>query len=290
MPPLLSLFVEIDHLSPNLQEYDTQGLLSLSAEVLVAMILRQRLVLEHHLQEFEQAAEIQRSLLPESLPEIPGWQFGVLYRPNGEMSGDAYDIFAAKSPEAFNRLGFVMLDAAGKGLGPSVVAMLAAALTQTFSNHAPAENPEAVLKAVHMALIDKFKDKLPFVTALYGLLEFDQKNGVARLTYGRSGETVPLVWDKSGRFIKLDQKPGMPLGNDWHMDLPVDVNEIEVDDLVIFTTDGVMDALGFEAIDRLVNENWGLPPDTLVEKFKTALSQIKQQDDYTMVIIKRAKK
>ncbi|MWA04229.1 SpoIIE family protein phosphatase [Actinomadura sp. LD22] len=64
------------------------------------------------------AMELQRSLIPSGLPEIPGLEMGARYRPGKEtVGGDWYDVFELPSGE----IGIVMGDVAGHGLGAAVV-------------------------------------------------------------------------------------------------------------------------------------------------------------------------
>ena len=74
------------------------------------------------------AETLQRSLLPESLPELPGLEVAARYLPaasEAEVGGDWYDVI----PIAGGAVGLVMGDVAGKGLaGASMVGRLRSAL------------------------------------------------------------------------------------------------------------------------------------------------------------------
>ena len=243
----------------------------------------------YYTRELEGAAKVQRSILTETLPVISGWTFGILYKPAHEMSGDSYRIFPAKSPNGFNRIGIVTFDVADKGFGPGIIALLASTLTQTISNKARAQNPEDVVRAVHFELIDKLKGNLDFVTALLGLIDFNPKDGSAIINYARSGNWPPQIW-RDRQYEKLPTKPSLPLGRKWNMKLPVDVHSADIGDLVILTTDGVMDTLGgIEELDRIVQNNWDLPADELCNVLDLILKEYPQEDDYTLVAVKRAK-
>src|SRR5215469_14921285 len=61
--------------------------------------------------------EIQRSLLPTSLPEIPGLEMPPYYRPSQHASGDYYDVV----PLINDQWGFVMADVAGHGTTAAVI-------------------------------------------------------------------------------------------------------------------------------------------------------------------------
>jgi len=55
--------------------------------------------------------KIRRSLLPASLPEIPGFEMSPYYRSSKHASGDYYDVV----PLIEDQWGFVMADVAGHG-------------------------------------------------------------------------------------------------------------------------------------------------------------------------------
>jgi serine phosphatase RsbU (regulator of sigma subunit) len=64
------------------------------------------------------AIELQRSLVPEALPVVPGLELAARYRPGkASVGGDWYDVFALPS----GKVGLVMGDVAGHGLSAAVV-------------------------------------------------------------------------------------------------------------------------------------------------------------------------
>src|SRR3954468_16866305 len=61
--------------------------------------------------------EIQGWLLPESLPDIPGFEMSPYYRPSEQAGGDYYDVV----PLVDGQWGFVMADVAGHGISAAVI-------------------------------------------------------------------------------------------------------------------------------------------------------------------------
>lgn len=61
--------------------------------------------------------EIQRSLLPTSLPEIPGFEMSPYYRPSEYASGDYYDVV----PLVDDQWGLIMADVAGHGTPAAII-------------------------------------------------------------------------------------------------------------------------------------------------------------------------
>src|SRR6266849_9314325 len=68
-------------------------------------------------QELRTAQDIQRSLLPEDVPLLPGWQVAPYYQPAREVGGDFYDFL----PFANGRLGLVIGDVTDKGIPAALV-------------------------------------------------------------------------------------------------------------------------------------------------------------------------
>lgn len=69
------------------------------------------------------AHTLQRSLLPEALPEIPGWEIAALYRPAGhgnEVGGDFYDFWEVGEDDWLMMIG----DVTGKGVAAAAVTSL----------------------------------------------------------------------------------------------------------------------------------------------------------------------
>ena len=63
--------------------------------------------------------------IPKSAPAAKGYDFGAVYRPAREMSGDYYDIF----PLARNRYGLVVADVSDKGMPAALFMAVADMIT-----------------------------------------------------------------------------------------------------------------------------------------------------------------
>ncbi|HED52596.1 MAG TPA: hypothetical protein ENJ00_00130, partial [Phycisphaerales bacterium] len=71
-------------------------------------------------QELSLASNIQRELIPSNMPNVPGLDFGVLYRPAGFVSGDIYNIQQIDD----KRIGFFIADAIGHGVPAALLTMI----------------------------------------------------------------------------------------------------------------------------------------------------------------------
>ena len=83
------------------------------------MVARERF--EH---EIQLARQIQRTFLPEHLPEFPQWELAATWRTARQVGGDFYDVFELPG----HRLGLFIADVSDKGI-PAALFM---ALTRTL--------------------------------------------------------------------------------------------------------------------------------------------------------------
>src|SRR5256885_12921526 len=91
-----------------------QALMSLQSGPVEVRLAR---VLEELDRERQAVGEIQRSPLPASLPELPGFEMSPYYQPSEHASGDYYDVV----PLIDDQWGFVMADVSGHGTPAAVI-------------------------------------------------------------------------------------------------------------------------------------------------------------------------
>lgn len=191
-------------------------------------------------QELEVAGVIQQTLLPNQVPQLPGWQLNAFYRPARQMGGDYYDF----SDLPGGRLGIFIGDVSGKGVPAALVmattrAILRAAAEQIIS-------PGEVLKRANDLL---YPDILPmmFVTCLYAVLDPD--NG--RLLYANAGHDLPMHRSVNG----TDElwATGMPLGLVPGSTYEEEEIRLLPGECVLFYNDGLVEAHNSE------RELFGLP-------------------------------
>ena len=117
-------------------EYMQQVAEALAA--LVALVLSNQLLLERQKEllrfedELKIGRQIQTSFLPETLPNLPGWDIAVRLRPARTVSGDFYDIFRlAQQPKVC----FVIADVCDKGVGAALFMVLIRTLIRAFTEY-----------------------------------------------------------------------------------------------------------------------------------------------------------
>ncbi|MDQ1696873.1 MAG: hypothetical protein QOJ03_2226, partial [Frankiaceae bacterium] len=154
-------------------------------------------------QQTEIAHTLQRSLLPSSLPQVPGAEVAVRYLPGAEgvdVGGDFYDVILLPS----GRIGLVVGDVMGRGVRAAAVMGQLRAAVRAYSLEG---HPPAALLTRLDRLVGTLEEGL-LVTALYA--EWDPIHGTVLCSC--AGHLPPLLRlpGQEPTFLELD--PGLPLG------------------------------------------------------------------------------
>jgi serine phosphatase RsbU (regulator of sigma subunit) len=190
-------------------------------------------MLEHERleREIQLAREIQRTFLPRTLPDVPGWDISVRWLTAREVGGDFYDCFLL--PE--NKLGVVIADVADKGMPAALYMTLVRTLIRAAAREISA--PADVLAWVNDILVPDAEQGM-FITACYLVLSTES----GQLTYANAGHNPPLWVVQKDREIQYLTKGGMALG--VLEGNRVEEREIllEEGDYMILYTDGLTEA------------------------------------------------
>jgi len=184
-------------------------------------------------QEMRLAGRLQRDFLPRALPEPPGFEFAVLYRPASWVSGDMYDVFRIDE----HHVGIFLADAMGHGVAAGLLTMfLRQALEpkRVVGAEYTVVSPPEVLARLHACLVRQQLPNCQFITAVYAIL--DTRTGELRLS--RAGHPYPFRW-RGGDEVEQIQVGGGLLGLP---DLDGEFEEARLTlapgEKVIFFTDG----------------------------------------------------
>jgi serine phosphatase RsbU (regulator of sigma subunit)/predicted ester cyclase len=236
-------------------------------------------------QELRVARSIQQASLPESVPELEGWQITPFYQPAREVGGDFYDFF--ELPEG--RLGLVVGDATGKGVSAALMMASARSMLRAVAQGTE-HSPGGVLGRVNDALATDIPPNM-FITCFYAILEPES----GRLLYANAGHDLPYVW-QSGEAEELRAR-GMPLGLMPGMSYEQKEIELDVGEGVFFYSDGLVEAhdpkgemFGFPRLRALIAEHAeeGSLGDFLMEELYSFVGEgWQQEDDITLLTLRR---
>lgn len=183
--------------------------------------------------EFRIASEMQRALLPEAPPVVPGLDIVGWSQPSKEVGGDFYD-FLELAP---GKIGLVVGDATGKGVPAALLTTQCASALRTLSGQFI--EPSELLQRTNREFHKRVGATHRFVTLF--LMVIDTQTGIAR--YASAGHPTPLlVNSETGVSRWLEEATGFPLGimPEAHYD-EHEIRLIPGDTILIFS-DGLTDA------------------------------------------------
>ena len=149
------------------------------------------------------AETLQKSLLPEALPHLPGVRLAARYVPGGtgtEVGGDWYDVIPLRT----GAVGLVMGDVAGHDLrAASVMGQLRNALRAYIADGLP---PGEALGRLNRLCLEQTPDEM--ATCLYAVLD----PVAATLDVANAGHYAPFLLDAAGCVQPLEQPVCPPVG------------------------------------------------------------------------------
>lgn len=181
--------------------------------------------------EIEMAAEIQRRIIPQKLPEIPGYDLAGVNIPSLEIGGDYYDVTKLKD----GRYLIIIADVAGKGVASGLLVN-----TLNASLNAYVENDFKLTEVANRLNKIIYKASTPekYITGFIAIL--DPLNG--SIEYLNAGHN-PIFYSTNGKLIKLD-KGGFAFGMlDFGLPYESAFIKIESGEKILFYTDGITEAM-----------------------------------------------
>jgi phosphoserine phosphatase RsbU/P len=237
--------------------------------------------------ELEMARQIQLSILPHSIPKLPGLEIAARFLPMTSVAGDFYDFIEIDE----KHIGILIADVSGHGLPSALIAsMLQVSLTAQAGH---ASEPAKVLLGLNHALCGKFTHN--FVTAAYVYVDLEKN----LMRYAGAGHPPVLQWRNStGKTAKVLEN-GLVLGMVEEATYDALEFPLEPGDRYVLYTDGVLEAtnsaqeqFGANRFMRFIENHKHLVADQFSEAFLTELSRWSnqpaeqgQQDDITLLVI-----
>ncbi len=176
---------------------------------------------------------LQRSLLPQSLPDIDGLALGSHYHPGGyevDVGGDWYDVFDLADGSVVVALGDVM----GKGVAAAIVMGHVRSAMRAYALLDP--TPEVTLGRLD-TLVSSLAVAEQIVTVAYGLVHPSRRH----MTLSVAGHPLPLCVPTWGPPAEVPAPVGPPLGlgaGPWPS-ARIDLSE---DATILFYSDGLVES------------------------------------------------
>lgn len=233
--------------------------------------------------EVELAASIQKTILPVSLPDVPGLRLAGGNRPTRQVGGDYYDVF----PLPDGRTAFCVADVAGKGVPAALLVSTVHACLRILLDTGVADLPGFVAR-VHRHLLG-FSSTRKFVTLFFAV--YDPLRWEVR--YVNAGHNPGVLFAKGE--ATLLPSGGPPIGILPDAVFRESVVSLVPGDTLVLYSDGITEAVngldeefGMDRLIALVKTARDEPPEALSGRIFGAVSEftrgVAQYDDQTVLI------
>jgi len=271
----------------NAEDISTLGIISnqLITALTNARLYADSLEKQRLAEEMTLARQIQLDLLPECPPVGDNFSVCTYSEPSRIIGGDFYDFIEIEP----NRFGLVIADVAGKGLPAALlVAQIQATLRSEVGNCR--EISKILFNLNNHVARSTSSEK--YATLFYG--EFDSR--ACSFIYSNAGHNYPIIVRSDGSYETL-YRGGAIIGAFSGMEFECKSVRLEKDDLVLFYTDGLSEAMdeneneyGEQRIIDNVIQKRHLSADEILDAIITDIREFDDsqppRDDTTAIVLK----
>jgi serine phosphatase RsbU (regulator of sigma subunit)/anti-sigma regulatory factor (Ser/Thr protein kinase) len=211
--------------------------------------------------ELEIAKNIQRSLLPKSLPVVPGFGLAGFCESAQQVGGDFYDVLAFSE----GSLLLIVADVMGKGIPAAMFAAILRSLLRAVPEWT--NQPAHLLSRVNRLLFKELSGVDMFITAQLVYVDVAEH----RLVAASAGHCPMLLADCESGVIKVISPEGLPLGILPDTTFGAHVENLSPASRILLYTDGLTEARNAEG------EFFG--QDRMLGWFRERLNQQRSADD-----------
>ncbi|MEN6342481.1 MAG: SpoIIE family protein phosphatase [Methanospirillum sp.] len=238
------------------------------------------------------AAEIQRSFLPEVIPQLAGFDIAGRSLMAKEVGGDFFDVVPLEVVRVGqDRLGIFIADVAGKGIPAALFMALSRIVVRVNATWHQQEPAEAIRDA--NAIITPDSKGGMFVTLFYGVLDAQDRS----FTYVNAGHNPPLICHGAdGSFSELPAT-GIAIGAVEDAAYDAGMTVLTPGDVLVLYTDGiteaeneVQDMFGEDRLREAIVGARVLPAAEIVAAILGAVQAFAgtaaQSDDITLMVVR----
>ena len=231
------------------------------------------------------ADTMQRSMLPQSVPDLEGLELGAAYESSArvEVGGDVFDLM--ELPDG--RLALALGDVTGHGIEAAADMAMAKFVFRSLAREH--SEPSDFLQSANDVVVGEIAPG-KFITMVYVVV--DPATGA--VSAAGAGHPPPRVVRSDGTVTALDAR-GIVLGVDAGQSYEEVHESLAPDDTVVLYTDGVIEArrdgelYGQARLDKLLGERAGLPPAQLARAVLDDCRAFARElaDDCAVVVVRR---
>lgn len=179
------------------------------------------------------ASQVQRALLPDSLPSVTGYRFYASYDAAQAVGGDYFDCFMIGEDKVCISFG----DVAGKGVpGALIMSRMSSVVQNTMSF---TDDVALAIQRINSHMCHNMVEGR-FVTYILGVIDLRTN----RITLANAGHMSPLIRKPDGSVDEFDDSTiGIPVGIMDGYPYEVVEREIAAGEMFVLITDGVDEAM-----------------------------------------------
>ncbi len=233
------------------------------------------------------AREIQRGLLPETLPSIDNFDIAAVTIPSKEVGGDYYDVIKRNENEYI----IAIADVSGKGTPAALLMANVQAALRALSPHC--KSISETTGQINDLICASTGNSNKFITFFWGILESNSR----QFRYTNAGHNPPIVISKEGKIKELNEG-GLILGV-FKTSTPYEESVVTLmpGDVLIMYTDGISEAMNLnneqyseERLLKLLKESKQVSSREIIKHVQKDLDSFTQgalhSDDITILAIK----
>ena len=184
---------------------------------------------------------VQRRMIPEKAPLMPGLDIAATYIPCFDVGGDFYDFLQISD----NCFAVAIADVIGKGIPAAIMMSLFRGAVRAYADTEHDKcNVDRIISKLNKTACGECKDG-EFLALFYAVVDVKEKI----ITYCNCGHE-PAVLVRGGKVTELD-KGGFVLGIEPTAEYQIETLTLKDGDCLLFYTDGLIDAANFDG------ELWG---------------------------------
>jgi len=233
--------------------------------------------------ELEEARNLQLSMLPKTLPTIPGLEISVYMETATEVGGDYYDFYEDQNGELTILIG----DATGHGLNAGT---MVTATKSLFNSHAA--NPDIVAT---FNQISRSLRNFNFRLLSMCLMLLKIKANILRIS--SAGMPPALIYRSGPKSVEEILIKGMPLGTAKEFPYELRETNLEKGDTILLMSDGFPELFdenrqmfGYKSVQKEFLKCGEESSDMIIENLKNSMNKWSggntPDDDVTFVVIK----
>ena len=237
--------------------------------------------------EVEVAREIQRSTLPDTMPEVPGYDLHGHFQPAAYAGGDLFDAVRLE-----NGVFLLLGDATGHGFGPALSAIQMQGMLRV------AFRLGADLDSAFLHVNNQLSEDLPadrFITAFMGFLDTNTHS----VHYHSAGQGPTLHFHADGNRCEWHRPSTFPVGAlDRQQVMQASALHLAPGDILGLISDGLFERtdpddaeFGTDRVASIVERAHALPMADLCRELLDAAEEFSRgrppDDDITIVLVRR---